>query len=138
VFLDVPGGGYWRAWERFVTDELVARGLVSAEDTALYRITDDVDRAAAEVLHFYRHYHSLRVVEDLSVVRLRSAPSDDKLAALNEQFADICARGDIHRTEALPQERAGHDHVDLPRVALHFDRVHYGRLRQLIDALNED
>jgi hypothetical protein len=27
--------------------------------------------------------------------------------------------------------------VELPRVAMRFDRIHYGRLRQLIDALNE-
>ena len=138
VFLDLPGGTYWQAWERFVGDELGARGLISPEDTALYRITDDVGCAAAEVLGFYRRYHSLRVVGDLSVIRLRTAPSDEQLAALNRDFADICARGDIHRIEALPQERAGRDHVDLPRIALHFDRAHYGRLRQLIDALNAD
>ena len=138
VFVDVPGGTYWRAWERFVADELGARGLISPDDTALYRITDDVAQAAAEVLDFYRHYHSLRVVGDLSVIRLRSAPSDEKLAALNLEFADICAQGDIHRTEALPEERAGRDNVELPRIALHFDRTHYGRLRQLIDALNGD
>jgi uncharacterized protein (TIGR00730 family) len=138
VFLDVPGGSYWRAWEQFVTDELSARGLISPDDTALYRITDDVACAAAEVLDFYRHYHSRRVVGDLTVIRLRTAPSDEKLAALNRDFADICTRGDIYRTEALPQERAGRDHVELPRIAFQFDRAHYGRLRQLIDALNQD
>ena len=138
VFVDVPEGSYWRAWERFVTQELGARGLVSPDDTALYRITDDVACAAQEVLGFYRTYHSLRVVGDLSVIRLRTAPSDDKLALLNREFADICAHGDIHRTDPLPQERAGRDNVDLPRIALHFDRIHYGRLRQLIDALNRD
>jgi uncharacterized protein (TIGR00730 family) len=138
VLLDVPGGSYWRAWERFVTDELSGRGLISPDDAALYRITDDVGCAAREVLDFYRHYHSLRVVGDLSVIRLRSAPSDEKLAALNREFGDICTQGDIHRTEALPQERAGRDHVELPRIALQFDRAHYGRLRRLIDALNQD
>ncbi|HEX6476221.1 MAG TPA: LOG family protein [Acidimicrobiales bacterium] len=137
VFVDVPGGTYWQAWERFVTDELSARGLISPDDAALYRITDDVACAAAEVLDFYRHYHSLRVVGDVTVIRLNTAPSDDRLAELNRDFADICVRGGIDRTEALPQERAGRDHVDLPRIVLHFDRAHYGRLRQLIDALNK-
>jgi hypothetical protein len=121
-----------------VGDELGARGLISPDDTVLYRITDDVGCAAEEVLGFYRRYHSLRVVDDLSVIRMSAALSDEKLAALNQEFADICATGDIHRIEALPQERAGRDHVELPRIALHFDRVHYGRLRRLIDALNRD
>ena len=44
VLLEVPGGGYWRAWERFVTDEVEARGLIGPEDTSLYLITDDVTR----------------------------------------------------------------------------------------------
>ena len=26
--------------------------------------------------------------------------------------------------------------TDLPRLAFRFDKIHYGRLRQLIDALN--
>ena len=137
VLLDVPDGTYWEAWERFVVEELAGRGLISADDRALYRITDDVSRASSEILAFYHRYHSLRVVGDLTVIRLRTPPSDQKLADLNRHFADICVRGDIHRTEALPQERAGRDHVELPRVSLHFDRLQYGRLRQLIDALNQ-
>jgi uncharacterized protein (TIGR00730 family) len=138
VFVDLPGGGYWRAWEQFVSDQLCARGLVSVEDTTLYRITDDVSQAADEVLGFYRNYHSLRVVGDVTVIRTRAAPSDDKLAALNAEFPDICVSGNIYRTEPLAQELSGRDNVELPRIALHFDRLHYGRLRQLIDALNRD
>jgi len=35
-----------------------------------------------------------------------------------------------------PPELADRDHVDLPRIGLHFDRAAHGRLRCLIDALN--
>ena len=42
VLLEVPGGTYWRAWERFIREEVLARGLISADDLDLYRITDDV------------------------------------------------------------------------------------------------
>ncbi len=28
VLLEVPGGSYWHAWERFVTEEVAARGLI--------------------------------------------------------------------------------------------------------------
>ena len=52
VLLDIPGGGYWKAWERFVTDEVASRNLISAGDTCLYRIVDRVDDAAAEILGF--------------------------------------------------------------------------------------
>ena len=44
--------------------------------------------------------------------------------------------GVIRTVDPLPPERADDDVVDLPRLALRFDKVHYGRLRQLIDAVN--
>ncbi len=39
-------------------------------------------------------------------------------------------------TRPLAPERADDDHLELPRLAFRFDKFHYGRLRQLIDALN--
>jgi hypothetical protein len=110
--------------------------LVSPEDRSLYVITSDVDEAASELLGFYRNYHSCRWVGDLLVIRLRVAPTRAELAALNERFSDIVASGSIRPTKPLGPERSSSDHVELPRVAMRFDRIHYGRLRHLIDALN--
>ena len=78
VLLEVPGGSYWQAWERFVTEEVAARGLIGPEDTSLYLITDDVLEAAAEILGFYRNYHSLRWVGDRLVIRLQARPTDGR------------------------------------------------------------
>ena len=136
VLLEVPGGTYWRSWEHFVRNEVVARGLVSPEDLSLLRITDDVAVATEELFGFFRNYHSIRYVGARLVIRLRAAPTRAELADLNERFADICARGRIESAPAQPAEVAGNDHVDLPRIALHFDRASHGRLRALIDALN--
>src|SRR4051795_12088661 len=49
VLLEIPGGTYWHAWERFLLDEVAARGLVSPDDHELYRITDDVADATNEI-----------------------------------------------------------------------------------------
>jgi hypothetical protein len=46
------------------------------------------------------------------------------------------ADGRIRLSKPLSPERADHDHLDLARLAFRFDKLHYGRLRQLIDALN--
>jgi hypothetical protein len=100
-------------------------------------VTDDVDDAVAHILTFYRNYHSVRFVGDLLVIRLRAEPTEDELAELSDRFADICVEGGIDTTEPLPPEAADHDHLDLPRVVLQFDRSHLARLRQLIDALNQ-
>jgi uncharacterized protein (TIGR00730 family) len=136
VLLDVPDGTYWRAWQRFVEEQVTARGLVSEDDRLLYRITADVDEAAEELLGFYRNYHSCRWVGDLLVLRLQHEPTGRQLTELNDAFADIVTGGVIRRTKPLGPERSSNDHVELPRIALRFNRVHYGRLRKLIDTLN--
>lgn len=136
VLLDAPNGTYWAAFERFMAEEVVARGLVSPEDRALYTITDDARRATREVLGFYRNYHSRRVVGNQLVIRLQVAPTPAELAELAAEFADICAGGTLEASGPLPAEVADDDVVDLPRVVLHFNRMSLGRLRVLIDRLN--
>ena len=136
VLLDVPDGTYWRGWRSFVDTEVTSRGLVGPDDSVLYRITADVDEAVDELLGFYRNYHSARWVGDLLVIRMQRAPGRADLQRLNAAFADIVLSGTIRPTKPLGPERSSNDHLDLPRLALRFDRTHYGRLRQLIDALN--
>jgi hypothetical protein len=75
-------------------------------------------------------------VGDLLVLRLRRPPGPSKLAELNTAFADIVAQGRMRLSKPLPPERADGDHPDLARLVFRFDKIHYGRLRQLIDALN--
>jgi uncharacterized protein (TIGR00730 family) len=137
VLLDTPGGDYWSGWDRFVEDAVGPRGLISPDDRSLFMITDDVEEAVDELLGFYRNYHSCRWVGDLLVLRLQVEPDKAELADLSRRFADIVPSGVIRRTNPLPPERSDHDHLELARVALRFDRTHFGRLRQLIDALNE-
>ena len=137
VLLDVPGGTFWHGWRRFLTEEVEPRGLVSADDGAFFTITDDVSVATAQLLDFYRNYRSCRWVGDLLVLRMAIAPDSVQLADLNRRFADIVASGVIRKVGPLPPERADGDMVDLPRLALRFDKFHYGRLRQLIDAVNQ-
>jgi uncharacterized protein (TIGR00730 family) len=136
VLIDTPGDAYWEGWERFVAEQVYARGLADRLDASLYLITDDVDVAINELLGFYRNYHSRRFVGDTMVIRLRTAPNEEELHMLSAAFSDICSPKGIWRTPPLAPERAGNDHLDLERIALEFDRAHHGRLRKLIDALN--
>lgn len=136
VLLDSPGGTYWRGWEDFVTREVVARNLISADDPRLYRISDSVEGAAAEILGFYRNYHSLRWVGDTLVIRLERRPTDAEVAELSEAFADVVSGQLSVLDRPLPAERRADQFPDLARVALRFDRVSYARLRDLIDAVN--
>ncbi|MEO6123015.1 MAG: TIGR00730 family Rossman fold protein [Ilumatobacteraceae bacterium] len=136
VFLDTPGDQYWEQITELIDHQLVARGLVSASDTGLYRITDTCEEAVAEINRFYANYDSLRYIGDLLVVRMRRAPDDQQLAALNERFAHLVVEGRIERVEPLPLEIKENDHVAFQRIAFAFAKHWYGDLRQLIDVLN--
>ena len=135
VFVDEPGGRYWQDWRGYVEDHLRATGLISPEDVALFRVTDDVDAAVRETIDFYRNYHSSRFVDDLLVLRVRSVPDAAHLAALNDEFADLFTSGRLEIVAPLPEENG--EVPELARIALNFDRRRAGRLRLLIDRLNE-
>ena len=136
VLLDVPGGTYWHDWAGFVERELEGGGLVLPEDRQLYLVTDDVERALHEVLHFWRSYHSMRWVGPRLVVRLQHEPTDTELDDLTSRFADLLVSGAIERTTPLPPEVTDADELHLPRLVMHYDPRRAGRLRGLIDALN--
>jgi uncharacterized protein (TIGR00730 family) len=135
VMIETPGGTYWHSWLRFVQEEAIDAGWVSPDDRALFKVTNTMEEASDEVLGFYRNYHSCRWVGDLLVLRVQVQPSRAELADLNRRFADAVVRGSIRTVDAFPPER--NDHPELPRLALRFDRFHFARLRQLIDAINE-
>jgi len=137
VLVETPGGTYWHGWRRFLDDQAVRPGWVSPEDMSLFRVANTVDEAAEEVLGFYRNYHSCRWVGDLLVLRMQIAPTRAELADLNRRFGDIVVSGSIRAAAPFPPERTGEDHLELPRLALRFDRFRYARLRLLIDAVNE-
>lgn len=136
VLIDRPGGTYWKTWDKTVREHLLRNQLINPEDLYLYQITDDTDQAVKWITRFYRNFHSTRFVKDVLVIRLKNPPTPSALEALNEDFADIITGEKIHGLEATPEERDDDDWVGLPRIAFGFDRRNYGRLRQLIDALN--
>jgi uncharacterized protein (TIGR00730 family) len=134
VLLDVPGGDYWQLWEAFLREQMIARGLLSADDLQLYRITDDVERAAAEIFAFYRIFHSARVVEDNLVFRIRQPLPSSLLLTLQAEYADIL-QGPLEQCQG-PLLAEGEEWPMLWRLVVPFIRSRYGRLRKLIDAIN--
>ncbi len=138
MLLDAPGETYWPRWYEFVREELLDNGLVSPADLDLVTITDSVDTAVDEICRFYRRYHSMRTVGGRLVIRMHDAITDERLAALDADFADICTDGHIERVAASTAEIDDDDGVGLHRIAFTFDRAGYARLRHLIDAINED
>jgi uncharacterized protein (TIGR00730 family) len=128
---------YWDPLMRFIEDTLLGNGLISESDLSLFLFTTDPEEACEEIFTFYTNYHSQRYTAGKLILRLRKAPTDDELVRLNQDFSDIVVEGTIERTEPNQTEIEDQDALDMERITFHFDRRQFGRLRQLIDRLND-
>jgi uncharacterized protein (TIGR00730 family) len=136
VMIEHPGSNYWHSWDRFIRDQLLAGGLISPPDTALWTITSDPQTAVNYITDFYRNYQSQRFVRDKLVLRIRQAPSENELEIINKDFGDLCAHGRITVATAAEVEPPDPPDPKFPRIVLSFNRQSAARLRMLIDRLN--
>lgn len=134
VMVDAPKGTYWQHWRTYVQSELLRTNMISADDMHLFHITDDIESAVQNVVRFYRNFHSSRYVRDRLILRLNTAISDALLDRLNGEYRDILTEGTIERVGAAAEERD--DAPERPRLAMCFNRRSHGRLRLMIDAIN--
>jgi hypothetical protein len=138
VFIDSPGGNYWKHWQAYLKDQLVSRGLIAQNDLCLFKITDDIDEAVSEIRRFYSNYHSLRRWRQEVILRLHYPLSKPELAEIAARFSDVLEEGGTFRASAaLPVERDEPALAKLPRLVFPFNRRDHARLRMLIDFLND-
>ncbi len=138
VLVDDPTCSYWTAFIRFLEEELLSRDYISKTDLALFERVESVDAAVAKINRFYSRYHSMRYVNGQLVFRITSQLSAGNIQRLKEYFSDILLpQGDIASSGPLPEEVEDADVVDLPRLVIDFNRKDFGRLRNLIDAIND-
>ncbi len=136
VLIDEPNGTYWQHWRTYVQSELLRTGMISEEDMNLLFLTDNAEDGVKHVVRFYRRFHSSRSVRKNLVIRMKSALSDATIARLNDEFADLAVTGKIEQHPG-PLEDEGGEYPDMPRLAFHYNNRSAGRLRVLINALNE-
>lgn len=137
VLLDKPGGAYWETWMSFIKEHLFEFGYVSPEDFCFFKIMPNVQEAVAEILRFYSVYQSSRWVGQELVVRLARKLSPKAVTKLNHKFADVVRTGEFVQGSALRQEKNEPEIWELPRLIFTPHRRSFGRLRELIDAIND-
>jgi len=137
VLLDLPGDPFWEDVDLFVKKSLLPRKLVSESDLALYQVASGVENAVDTIKNFYRNYHSIRIVGNLTVIRLLEEITDARLLELNKQFVYLSKAGAIAKITPTAAEIADNDNLNLFRIAFEFTRRDFGGLRKLIDQLNQ-
>jgi hypothetical protein len=136
VLLDQPGGTYWTDLIEYVKKQLFAHGLISPEDLSLLKVTDSVQEAVDEVMCFYSVYNSMRYVRGQLILRLHKEPSDEFVEQLNDEYQDLLESGRIQKVKVHTLESDDGHLEKLPRLGLRFNRRSIGRLRQMVDHIN--
>ncbi len=134
VMLEGAGNRYWESFDQWIQENLLARGLISPEDTSLYHIAHTAADAVEHITRFYRTYHSSRYVRDDLVIRLQHRLRDDDVRALEQEFRVLIRGGGMVQRGPLDVED---DHLDLPRLVFTHTRNRFGLVRRLIDRINE-
>jgi len=136
VLMEPKGSTYWAVWKRFVDKELISNGFVDKEDLNLFHVAKSVGEAVKYIEDFYRVYHSVRYVSGLTVLRLNREISEKTLKLINQKFKDILTSGEIRRSPPTNKEIQEEEYLDLPRLVMNFNMHDYGRLCELIHAIN--
>ena len=137
VCLQAPGSDYWTRWMDFVSHQLVPGSFIQESDLSLLKIFDDAEAAVDEIQHFYRNFHSYRFVKESLVIRMRHRLTREQLQEVRSRFHDLAPNGVIVQGKALAPEHDDPAVISLPRLVLPYHRQDAGRLRQLIDWLND-
>ncbi len=136
VLIDAKGGTYWKFWKQFIQEHLSRLGMISESDFSLFKVTDDIEEAVEEVRRFYANFHSYRYIGDKIVIRLQKKPTEAQLKKLQKEFSDVLKSGNFEQSGPLPAEEDEPQLDALPRLVFRHQHRHFGRLRDLIDALN--
>jgi uncharacterized protein (TIGR00730 family) len=138
ILVDAPRGNFWRTFEKYLREHLLGDKLISEEDFTLFKITDDLEFARREVVNFYYNFHSYRYIGDIMIIRLQRQIPAGALIRLNEDFQDILRPDTLITTSKPTHEEANEpDLANLPRLSVPFNRRNLGRLRALLDRLNQ-
>jgi len=138
VLMEPDGSTYWDAWRRYVVDHLLKGGFINKEDLNLFRIVKTADEAIRYIEDFYRIYHSIRYVSGLTVIRLNKEISEKTLSLINREFKDILTSDLIRRSPPTNKEVQEGEYPGLPRIVMNFNMRAYGRLCEMIHAINRD
>ena len=137
VLVDKPGGTYWQTWLDFLHNHLLKLKLVSPDDFNLLHHCESVECAVEHIARFYHNYHSSRWVGSRLVLRLMRPLPEKLVERMDTEFDDVFASGKFVQSAALPEEAGEPDIAHLPRLVFQPRRRNFGRLRKVIDAVNE-
>jgi uncharacterized protein (TIGR00730 family) len=136
VLAEPENGTFWKNWLHHIQTDLLGKGYIGEDDLKLFYISNSVGQSVKYILDFYRTYHSLRYVKELTVLRFTRQIPSALIDRLNAEFKDIIREGEIRASPPLQEEILKKEWLDLPRLVFNFNKRNFGRLMELIHCIN--
>lgn len=137
ILLDLPEGGFWSSLVDFFRHQLCQSGYIVESDLNLFTVAHSPEEAMEHILRFYSNYHSARWVDGQYVIRLYRPLTEAAMARIGEEFSGICSAPGFSQTYDSSNEADEPELRQLARLSFVFNGRDHGRLRALIDALNQ-
>ncbi|KAF1068027.1 MAG: Cytokinin riboside 5'-monophosphate phosphoribohydrolase [Pseudomonas citronellolis] len=137
VLLDQPGGQFWEQMLTLLREQLLDNRYILPSDLNLVKLVYSAEEAVEEIAHFYGNFHSSRWLKNTFVIRLNHPLTDTALAHLQERFAGLCLSGGFQQQAYSESEQDEPEFTNLVRLAFTFNGRDHGRLRELVDYLNQ-
>ena len=137
ILLDEPGGTFWQGLLDYIKQNLDSNGYILASDMKLMRLVHDVEEAAEEIANFYGNFHSSRWIKDQFVIRMQHPLNAQALERINLSFTDLCKGGEFLQQASCAGEQDEPELRNLPRLAFNYSGRAAGRLRELLDEINQ-
>ena len=137
ILVEPRGYRYWKRWNDFIKSDLLKSKMIDRHDLCLFDIVKDAKTACDHIVHYYKNFHSMRFAGDYLVLRLKRELTPKELKQINVRFKDILTKGKIEPSIPLAGEESETEIAELPRLICYFDRRSYGRLKQLVDSIND-
>lgn len=137
IMLEPKGGTYWKEWFSFIKGSMLKTGYISKQDLNIFKIMHSVKEAIREINLFYKNYHSIRYINDTTIIRLNKEMPDNKINLIKNKFSDILINGP-EKTRPLEWEVKNNEYLNLPRIKMRFNMHNFGRLKELIDYINSN
>ncbi|TWI55530.1 hypothetical protein IQ22_01454 [Pseudomonas duriflava] len=137
VLLDTPDGTFWEDAMAFFRKNLAEARYILPSDLKLATLAHTSEAAADVISRFYSNFHSTRWLHGRFIMRLNHELTPEALTLVNQQFADLCRSGSFTQqpySEVVPDEP---EFAHLNQLSFDFHARNYGRLRELIDTIND-
>ena len=137
ILLDEPGGHYWKDLLAFFRSNLLSDGYILESDLNLLQLAESPHQALRQIRQFYRNFHSARWLQGQYLMRLNQPLTERALERINSEFADICTDGGFIQQTPSGAADADSELRHLTSLNFSLNARAQGRLRALIDELND-